>query len=172
MISLSNNCDRDRDRKLERHRNCNVRPSPGFGCFVSAFGIGGEHWGVRKSISFTHRFISHSDSDVILRDAPALLYIALNCSKVHNLLSVAFLFLTQNTCHTAAMTTLEMNGGPASIDSALIEKLRHSLKNSTVLTPESEGYREAIRRWSDAMEMKAVSLHESITHCLICSWII
>lgn len=92
MISLSSNCDRDRDRKLERHRNCNVRPSPGFECFVSAFGIGGEHWGVRKSISFTHRLISHSDSHVILRDAPASLYIPLNCSKIHNLLSVAFSF--------------------------------------------------------------------------------
>lgn len=69
------------------------------------------------------------------------------------------------------MTALEMNGGPVSIDSALVDKLRHSLKNSTVLTPESEGYTEAIRRWSDAMEMKAVSLLERITHCLVCSWI-
>lgn len=136
---------------------------------LSALAVSIGEWG--RVFHSPIEFISHSDSHVILRDAPASLYIPLICSKIHNLLSVAFLFLTQDVFRTAAMATLEMNGGPAPIDSALVAKLRHSLKNSTVLTPESEGYREAIRRWSDAMEMKAVSLHESITHCLICSWI-
>lgn len=63
------------------------------------------------------------------------------------------------------MTALEMNGGPASIDQALVDKLRQSLKSSTVLTPDSEGYTEAIRRWSDAMEMKAVGLTGRVDFC-------
>ena len=67
------------------------------------------------------------------------------------------------------MTALEMNGGPASIDTALVDKLKCSLKNSAVLTPDSEGYAEAIRRWSDAVEMKAVSLTGPIDYYLVCS---
>ena len=39
---------------------------------------------------------------------------------------------------------------------ALVQELRASLKNSTVLTPESEGYTQSIKRWSDAVEKKAV----------------
>jgi len=39
---------------------------------------------------------------------------------------------------------------------ALAEKLRTTLKSSTVLTPDSEGYAKAIIRWSDEMEKKAV----------------
>lgn len=39
----------------------------------------------------------------------------------------------------------------------LAAKLRDSLKESTVLTPDSEGYAKSIQRWSDAVEMQAVS---------------
>ncbi|GME66069.1 hypothetical protein ABOM_003993 [Neofusicoccum parvum] len=37
----------------------------------------------------------------------------------------------------------------------LVKELKASLKQSSVLTPDSEGYAESIRRWSDAMERKA-----------------
>lgn len=40
----------------------------------------------------------------------------------------------------------------------LVKELKASLKQSSVLTPDSEGYAESIRRWSDAMERKAVSV--------------
>ncbi|KAJ4291934.1 hypothetical protein N0V90_009832 [Kalmusia sp. IMI 367209] len=43
----------------------------------------------------------------------------------------------------------------ASNVTALAAKLRSTLKNSTVLTPDSEGYANAIIRWSDEMEKKA-----------------
>lgn len=43
------------------------------------------------------------------------------------------------------------------INATLVEELRLSLKNSTVLTPISQGYKESIRRWSDAVEKNAVS---------------
>jgi len=39
----------------------------------------------------------------------------------------------------------------------LVEKLRKSLKNSTVYVPGDEGYAASIVRWSDAHEKKAVS---------------
>ena len=65
------------------------------------------------------------------------------------------------------MTAPEMNGGPASIDTAPVDKLKSDLKSSAVLTPESEGYVEAIRRWSDAVEMKAVSSIRRIDYCLV-----
>ena len=38
----------------------------------------------------------------------------------------------------------------------LVQELRASLKRSTVLTPNSEGYTESIKRWSDAVEKRAV----------------
>ena len=41
---------------------------------------------------------------------------------------------------------------------ALVQELRASLKCSTVLTPASDGYAESIRRWSDAVEKRAVRL--------------
>lgn len=44
------------------------------------------------------------------------------------------------------------------IDGALIEKLKNSLKGSPVLTSNSDGYKEAIKRWSDAVERQAVSI--------------
>ncbi|KAL8724791.1 MAG: hypothetical protein Q9166_007748 [cf. Caloplaca sp. 2 TL-2023] len=37
----------------------------------------------------------------------------------------------------------------------LVQELRSSLQHSQVLTPESEGYAESIKRWSDAVEMRA-----------------
>ena len=37
-----------------------------------------------------------------------------------------------------------------------VKELRSSLYNSKVLLPESEGYANSIKRWSDAVEMKAV----------------
>ncbi|MCJ1462361.1 hypothetical protein MMC07_000961 [Pseudocyphellaria aurata] len=41
------------------------------------------------------------------------------------------------------------------IDAALVQELRLSLKDSTVLTPDSQGYKESIVRWSDAVEKNA-----------------
>lgn len=41
------------------------------------------------------------------------------------------------------------------LDASIIEKLKASLKSSTVLTPDSEGYAASIKRWSDAAEKKA-----------------
>lgn len=38
----------------------------------------------------------------------------------------------------------------------LVQELRSCLHNSQVLIPESEGYAESIKRWSDAVEMRAV----------------
>ncbi|KAF2443250.1 FAD-binding domain-containing protein [Karstenula rhodostoma CBS 690.94] len=43
----------------------------------------------------------------------------------------------------------------ASNVTALAARLRSTLKNSTVLTPDSEGYAQAIIRWSDEMEKRA-----------------
>jgi hypothetical protein len=40
---------------------------------------------------------------------------------------------------------------------ALAARLRSTLKNSTIFTPDSEGYAKAIIRWSDEMEKRAVS---------------
>lgn len=48
----------------------------------------------------------------------------------------------------------EMN--PAHANSALVEELKASLKDSTVVTPESESYEKSIERWSEAAERKAV----------------
>lgn len=46
----------------------------------------------------------------------------------------------------------------ATLDSleSLIQDLTQSLKNSTFLTPDSEGYAESIKRWSDGVEKRAV----------------
>lgn len=44
----------------------------------------------------------------------------------------------------------------------LAAKLRDTLKNSAVLTPDSEGYAKSIKRWSDAAEMPAVSYADSV----------
>lgn len=38
-----------------------------------------------------------------------------------------------------------------------VEALRESLKASTVLTPDSEGYEVSLKRWSEAAEKRAVS---------------
>ena len=40
----------------------------------------------------------------------------------------------------------------------LIEKLKTSIKDSKVLTPNSDGYNEAIKRWSDSSVKPAVSI--------------
>jgi hypothetical protein len=45
--------------------------------------------------------------------------------------------------------------------SRLAKELR-SLLTSTVLTPDSEGYKESIVRWSDAMEKEAVSSSDTV----------
>jgi hypothetical protein len=45
--------------------------------------------------------------------------------------------------------------------SRLAQELR-SLLTSTVLTPDSEGYKESIVRWSDAMEKEAVSFADTV----------
>ena len=37
------------------------------------------------------------------------------------------------------------------------QELRSSLRDSEILTPDSIGYGESIKRWSDAVEKKAVS---------------
>lgn len=44
----------------------------------------------------------------------------------------------------------------------LVQELRSSLQSSQVLTPGSEGYTESIKRWSDAVEMRAVCGHLSL----------
>ena len=46
----------------------------------------------------------------------------------------------------------------ASIRDDVVQELRDSLKTSEadVLTPDSEGYSESIKRWSDAIEKRAV----------------
>jgi hypothetical protein len=43
----------------------------------------------------------------------------------------------------------------------LAAKLRNTLRTSMVLTPDSEGYAKSIQRWSDAVEMQAVSYIDS-----------
>lgn len=43
------------------------------------------------------------------------------------------------------------------IDSSLVQELRNRLGNSTVLKLESEGYQVSIKRWSEAIEKRAVS---------------
>lgn len=45
---------------------------------------------------------------------------------------------------------------PADHAPELVEKLRSSLKDSSVYTPGDEGYAQSIVRWSDAFEKKAV----------------
>ena len=47
----------------------------------------------------------------------------------------------------------------------LVQELRTSLKSSTVITPDSEGYAVSIRRWSDAVEKKAVRNLRVFTNC-------
>ena len=47
---------------------------------------------------------------------------------------------------------------PALTDPSLIAKLTSSLKTSQLLTPNSEGYAQRIKRWSDVAEKPAVSL--------------
>jgi hypothetical protein len=42
----------------------------------------------------------------------------------------------------------------------LVEKLKASIKDSKVLTPTSDGYKESIKRWSDSSEKQAVSPHD------------
>jgi hypothetical protein len=43
----------------------------------------------------------------------------------------------------------------------LAAELRGALKHSAVVTPDSEGYAESIKRWSDAVEKRAVSWVDS-----------
>lgn len=49
-----------------------------------------------------------------------------------------------------------MSGGGKETTERLVKELRASLHDSQVLTTESEGYAESIKRWSDAVEMRAV----------------
>lgn len=58
---------------------------------------------------------------------------------------------------SATTSTIVLTNMAASNVTALAAKLRSTLKNSTVLTPDSEGYVAAIIRWSDEMEKRAVS---------------
>ena len=46
---------------------------------------------------------------------------------------------------------------PTSISAGLIEDLRSSLKTSKLLTPDSDGYGEKIKRWADSSEKRAVN---------------
>lgn len=46
----------------------------------------------------------------------------------------------------------------------LINELRASLKNSKVVTPDSEDYAASIQRWSDVAEKKAVRLNDLLSH--------
>lgn len=45
----------------------------------------------------------------------------------------------------------------------LAQELQSSLRHSEILTPESKGYAESIKRWSDAVERKAVSTNPNGT---------
>lgn len=49
----------------------------------------------------------------------------------------------------------ELAGGIETI-ARLVQELRASLHDSQVLTPHSEGYEDSIKRWSDAVERRAV----------------
>ncbi|KAL9128601.1 MAG: hypothetical protein Q9217_002766 [Psora testacea] len=58
------------------------------------------------------------------------------------------------------------------IDGSLIQELKDKLRGSTVLTPDSEGYAESIKRWSDAVEKRAgivvyVRSAEDISTCIL-----
>jgi hypothetical protein len=58
------------------------------------------------------------------------------------------LFIPQNTLKPWTMT----------VDKQEVEKLKASLSTSSeVLTPDSEGYAESIKRWSSAAEKPAVT---------------
>jgi hypothetical protein len=74
--------------------------------------------------------------------------------------------LCQNPTVSLEMTILNVaNGAPCSLEelpevervTLLAAKLRDTLRSSTVLTPDSAGYAKSIQRWSDAVEMHAVS---------------
>lgn len=56
-----------------------------------------------------------------------------------------------------ARMILELAKGRETV-ARLVQELRSSLQDSQVLTSESEGYAQSIKRWSDAVEMKAVRL--------------
>ncbi len=47
----------------------------------------------------------------------------------------------------------------------LVQELKATLKNSTILTPDSDGYGDSIRRWTDSVEMKAVRNAERTRKC-------
>lgn len=53
---------------------------------------------------------------------------------------------------------VEVLQGDADADTLdrLVRELRRTLEDSRVLTPDSEGYAESIRRWSDGVEKRAV----------------
>ena len=55
------------------------------------------------------------------------------------------------------------------ISPVLVEQLANSLKTSQLLTPDSEGYADGIKRWSDAVEKEAVRLpkHVELVICLL-----
>lgn len=46
----------------------------------------------------------------------------------------------------------------ASINESALQSLKGSLKNSTIYTPDSDGYQDAIRRWSDTGIKQAVTI--------------
>lgn len=44
------------------------------------------------------------------------------------------------------------------IDGAVLSELRSTIKSSTVLSPDSEGYAQSLKRWSESVEKEAVSV--------------
>ena len=55
----------------------------------------------------------------------------------------------------AAEETNVSRDSMACIDDSMIQELEYKLHRSPVLTPDSEGYSESIKRWSDAVEKRA-----------------
>lgn len=52
---------------------------------------------------------------------------------------------------------------PAQKFDALVQELETQLVESAVLTPESPGYAESIKRWTDSAEKKAVCIRSCPT---------
>lgn len=47
-------------------------------------------------------------------------------------------------------------------DHSSLPELKNVLNGSEILVPDSEGYADSIKRWSDAAEKKAVGLHRTL----------
>lgn len=54
------------------------------------------------------------------------------------------------------MATTFENTGPRSITAGMLNELEEQLSDSVVLTPESQEYPAALKRWSNAAEKEAV----------------